>query len=164
MLCAPYCKRPWQRIFPPYSALLWYAVHLHMHWGIWMWAVPEITKTTPFWGIFAFFGESFWLTSAALILASLGTAMLMLWPRTVYWPTWVQILLASPQQVLLFLSMGSCLMASSQGVYADGTVHGKLFILSDQMASILAAPLHAATLWAFHWSRSVMGQAYPRKH
>lgn len=134
------------RLFPPYTLLLYWAAFLHLYWASALWVQPGIVWTTPFGGIWVVCGQSRLLTASVLVLASLGT-LVMLTHRTISW--WVSgggML----QQALMLCSAGGCVYAAWRGVYLDGTVMNAGLIFADQLAAILAIAFHTLSLFLFH--------------
>lgn len=135
----------------PFTLFLWCACLLHMAWGTALWVQPQILHITPLHALFLFCGRSALLTSIGLWSASLLTGALLLKPHI----SRFDVVLGAFQQVILFTSAVGAIYYSTKGHYADGTVLPPLFILFDQLPSILFALGHFISLILFHRLRPV---------
>lgn len=121
--------------------ILWYAIILHLVWGVLMLGWPASINTTPTAGIVETFGSR-WLTGAVLISAAL-LALHELWRANF---TIFGLLSLLPQQALLILGAGGALDSILVSQYADGVLRPREFIFTDQFPALLAAFMHTVAL------------------
>lgn len=129
-----------------YSWMLWYAVVIHIIWGVTVIANPSVMHITAISSL----GGSQYITAAIMLGAAICAALGMIFePENA--TTMRRIMFCIPQQIVLFAAASSSLDAVIRGHYADGTVRPWLFILADQSPAIVAAILHTIAVAEPYW-------------
>ena len=129
-----------------FALIIWYAVALHVSWGIllMMSSVPLLTTPT-------YLLPSQQQFFSGLILATVGMSAGIGHLRRSH-NRLASLLALAPQQFIMLVSAFSALMNVVRGTYSDGYVPGKsphLFILVDQLPTILAAVFHSIAVARF---------------
>lgn len=122
--------------------VLVYAIVLHALWGLLLIVSPSLLLTTPM----AYLLRAMPQDIAGLVLV--GVALGGLWGLK--HPGWKGLVAATPQNFMLFVAATSGVASAVMGHYPDGVVRPALFILTDQLPTILVAALHAACLAVYH--------------
>lgn len=127
--------------------IIWYAVALHVLWGVLLLVNASAVGATPL-SVYRSLPRG--LVAAGLLLA----AVLALYGSTgTRGHVTVRILALLPQQGLLSLSALASVVAVVQGHYGDGVIRPRLFILADQAPLILTMLLHTVAVVAVHMPR-----------
>ena len=128
-----------------FALIIWYAAVLHVSWGmiLMMSSVPLLTTPTYLLPNRQFF--------SGLILAIVGLSAGIGHIRRKHHRSGSLLALA-PQQFIMLVSAFSALTNVVRGTYSDGYVPGSsphLFILVDQLPTILAAVFHSIAVARF---------------
>jgi hypothetical protein len=128
------------------SWIIWYAVLLHVLWGILL-----LASSSPY-GATAMHVYDMMprFALAALLFSASGLAA---WAITWARPSWQSLAALLPQQALLTISAYAALLAVIQAHYGDGVIRPRLFILADQAPVILTMVLHTAAVVELHARR-----------
>jgi hypothetical protein len=135
---------PVKRIRP--SWIIWYAVLLHMLWGILLVASPAPYGATA---MHVYASVPRVALAGVLFLASGLAAWAITWPQ----PSWKTLAALLPQQALLTISAYAALLAAAEAHYGDGVIRPRLFILADQAPVILTMVLHTVAIVELHGRR-----------
>ena len=120
--------------------IIWYAVLLHFAWAVLLVTGNTVLGTTPVHA-FSFIGNNVAIAIVLILVAGSATAGLVSGKQPYH-----QALAATPQQFLLLISAGGAVDAVIRGQYADGIERPWVFILADQLPSILVAFVHTLAL------------------
>lgn len=123
----------------PYGILIvFYAVCVHYAWAGMLYFDNSASWATPIAPVWHLFHE--YTAHALALFATLALASLFMRDRT------PRVMFLIPQQFVMMLSAGGCIVAVWSGQYADGVVHPRLFIAADQFTAILFPALHAVAM------------------
>jgi len=141
-------ERTWMR-----NWMIWYACLLHLSWGVILMFSAAPLHSTPlaYFPIHNRFLAGFFMVAIA-IAAHAGLSNRVRFRR-------LAIALTFPQQFAMMVSALSAIVCVSRGAYADGVYRDPMFILADQLPSILAMLMHSFALldW-FVFSRESTGR------
>lgn len=135
-------------------AVLLCAIVLHMLWGATLLVAPNEIMTSPFSMLINTIGQQ----RAGTLMLSVATLACFGISR----PGWKGLILGTFQNVVLWISASSGIIAAIRGAYPDGVVRSHLFIFADQLPIILFAMLHAVALILYHGIRTKRAQAAAR--
>lgn len=133
--------------------VLWivaWAVALHAAWGGLLMFSNSPLNTTPLHTYTVLFGGSHRAIGLILLMVA---AMAFVGLKKSGNPNNEGILWLMPQQIALLISATGALAAALVGHYADGVPRPHLFILADQLPSILGAIAHSAALFNMYLVR-----------
>jgi hypothetical protein len=131
---------------PRTSWIIWYAILLHMLWGVLL-LINQVPYGATAIHIYA--GVPRFLMAAVFLTAS-GLAV---YGVTRPYPTSQGLASLLPQQGLLTVSAYAALVAVILSRYGDGVPRPRLFILADQAPVILTMILHTAAVVEMHAKR-----------
>lgn len=115
--------------------LLWYGVTLHVFWAIAVLYEPRVRLITPLAGFAAW--PTWSISVFCVTVACMAGSPFLCQELRRYW-----LYCAMPQQIVLLISSFTSIMAVVRGQYGDGAVYPRLFIATDQAATILIAVFH----------------------
>lgn len=127
-----------------YPFLVIYASLIHLVWGFLLLFSDNLMWTTPL-GSFAVITSNHFAVGV-MILVSTTLAVLHIYKLRdcLYWKYNTSLLI--PQQIILYISAFSALLASWQGHYVDGVMRPMLFIFSDQFPTVILAILYTVAI------------------
>lgn len=130
------------KFLPNYSLIIYYAIIIHLIWGITMIATGEVFHTTAIDANLTGISANPYVIGIFFIAVAI-VAALPLWLRI---DSFTALLLSLPQQYTLILSSVGALMAIIESHFADGVTRPRAFILIDQCAIIVATALHTVAI------------------
>ena len=128
------------------SWIIWYAVLLHLLWGVLLLASPAPYGATA---MHVYDSVPRFALAAFLFAASGLAAWAITWPR----PSWQSLAALLPQQALLTISAYAAMLAVAEAHYGDGVIRPRMFILADQAPVILTMVLHTVAVVELHARR-----------
>lgn len=121
--------------------IIWFAVTVHVGWGVLLLISEAPTGTTPIYWLAQITGLHYLLGAIFLGVAAMSSWGLLFAENTRALVAW-----AWPQQMVLLFTSVSALAAVVSGEYADGVPRPHLFILADQLPALTIAVFHTAAL------------------
>ena len=129
------------------SWMIWYAIGLHLTWGVCVLVTPQTAGVTAIYHVSLVFMGNTWATGAALLgVGALAVAGLAVKSKS------ATIWFLLPQQFVLVLSAVGAIVASIGGHFADGVPRPHAFIFADQTPALLAAVLHTLAFLDIYFS------------
>ena len=117
-----------------------YAIVLHYSWAAILFVSNDASKTTPISAMHTYLGRS--LPIVLIAIASLAVLELVKGASSIR-----SMLLLFPQQLMLTMTAISAFASVITGVYPDGEPRPNLFILADQLPSLLIFAMHGVAIF-----------------
>lgn len=117
-------------------------VVVHLFWAFALILVGPLMVTPKAALLIMFLGNETWLLTTLITSSVAAIGGLSLLSSNGFYGT----LFMLPQQILLLVSAGGCLIAICTGVYADGEVRNQWFIAADQLFYMIFAVAHSIAL------------------
>ena len=136
--------RRWLARLDGASWIIWYAVALHVVWGLMLLSQPAAAWVTAVNGVTRIVPTS----AAALLFIVVGAVASAALLRVL--PARFSLLAVLPQQALLIMSASAAIQAMARSSFADGVVRPRAFLIADQLPAVLIAVLHTAAILDLH--------------
>lgn len=130
------------KFLPNYSLIIYYAVIVHLIWGVAILATGEVFHTTAIDANLTNISANPYVIGLFFIIVAFA-AVFPLWKKL---NSLTALLLSLPQQYTLVLSSIGALTAIIESHFADGVIRPRAFILIDQCAIIVATLLHTVAI------------------
>ena len=122
-----------------------YAIVLHFTWGICIFIDPVSAIWPTSVNTLAFLFGGAYQTATASVIASLMAIASFWFSRR--GKLGVAVYLCIPQQLIMIVSFIGAISAVYSSSFADGVVRPSMFIMADQLPSLIAMPLHTMALY-----------------
>ena len=121
------------------SWIIWYALALHLWWGLLLCVSSEQLLFTGVWTLYELLPQ--WAAGAWLLLVAVLAFSALTTKASIS-----GLFRILPQQMTLVVSAGDAIVATYHSQYADGVTRPSAFILADQIPAVLIAVFHTCAV------------------
>lgn len=127
--------------YKPRISILWYAILLHLVWGVTLFQSSAPLGITAISTV-----VKLGLTSAATA-GVLYISVALLAFMSLFMPARTAAMFLIPQSVVLLTGAWGAVTAMVLGRFPDGVIRTPAFLITDQAPAVLIAFLHACVIW-----------------